>query len=351
MRKILGCALFIALSLSTKAQIAVTLNHLGTTTLYKGVNAVVEANAAAVNGDTINIPGGYFTSITISKKLVIFGTGHFPDSLNATGRSYLTSGITLNDGADSSHIEGLYFDGDISFASGSDIDDVVIRRCNFGSLSIAGTAKNNERTLINQNIIRGSVDFNNTTHLLFCNNIVYDKINNNTESTNLIDHNAFLYTTGSYWSGAILNNVSNTLFTNNIFSISWPGEGGSSAFLSGNNNTFTKNIFIFNPTTTWWDNNYTGGNLYDVSTTTIFENRTHGSTFNYTQNFNLQATCAGKNAGTDGTDIGIFGGISVYTFKTASMPSNPHISAKTIDPTTSSNGKLGVNIKVNAQDR
>jgi len=59
--------------------------------------------------------------------------------------------LTLNDGSDSSHIEGLYINGDINFASNADIDDVIIKRCNFSALNFSGTTKNNNRALINQN--------------------------------------------------------------------------------------------------------------------------------------------------------------------------------------------------------
>ena len=339
---IIGIFLF---SLSLMGQTVVTLNHQGNTTLYRGANAVVEANAAAVNGDTINIPGGFFTSITISKKLVIFGTGHFPDSLNATGRSYLTSGLTLNDGSDSSHIEGLYINGDINFASNADIDDVIIKRCNFSALNFSGTTKNNNRALINQNVIRGSADFNNASYLTFSNNILVGRIYNATENI-MFDHNNLLTCIG-YNNGNCFTTVSNVIFSNNILQNTWSSYSG---FLAGENNVFQNNLFNFDPTGSWSNNVYTS-NIISVNSDSIFVNHALNTGFEYTHDFNLKSTSSGKNAATDGTDIGIYGGLPEYTYKTSWMPANPHISTKTIAPTTDSNGKLGVNIKVNAQDK
>lgn len=39
-----------------------------------------------------------------------------------------------------------------------------------------------------------------------------------------------------------------------------------------------------------------------------FVNKYTGNSYNDLDNYNLQASSPGKNAGTDGTDIGIFGG-------------------------------------------
>ncbi|MDD5570156.1 MAG: hypothetical protein PHD97_03270 [Bacteroidales bacterium] len=327
------------------AQTLVALHHQGTTTLYPTASGLVDANAAAQNGDTIYIPGGFFTSITISKRLVVIGTGHTPDSTLATGRTYLYSNLTLNDGADSSHIEGLYINGDLNFAADADIDDVVIRRCNFGTLNITGGSKTNDRTLINQNIIRGNMDLNNTNALIFKNNIFLGRMWNATQNT-IFDHNALLTCIGG-WDGNCFTTVSNVLFTNNVIEVNW---GTSSGFLAGDNNIFQNNIFSFDPTGSWWNNTYTN-NKINISTDSIFVNRALCSGFGYTQDFNIKTSSQGKNAATDGTDIGIYGGSSAYTFKIASVPFNPHISTKTIAPMTNSSGKLGVDIKVNAQEK
>ena len=333
---------------NANAQQIAMLHHNGTVTPYYYSSALSSANSAAQNGDTIYLSGGYFNSTTLSKSISIIGSGHFPDSTKATSRTYLYSTLNINIGADSSYIEGLYISGDITFQSDASMHDVVIRRCYFGSLNINGSgSKVNSRALINQNIITGNVDFYDVDALTFSNNILYGRIYNSTTSNIIFDHNELLICLPSYV-GNCFTTVSNVLFTNNIIDNSW-GEWGS-GWLSGESNTFQNNIFSMNPTASWWNNAYTN-NIFNINTDTIFVNRLHCVGFDYTQDFHLKSSITGRNAATDGTDIGIYGGLPQYSFKIESVPMNPHISSKTIAPTTNSNGKLNVNIKVSAQDR
>jgi hypothetical protein len=325
-------------------QVIAVLQHQGTSTIFKDANSLVDANSAAQNGDTIYLSGGFFNTITISKRLVIYGAGHNPDSTKATGRTYLYSTLTLSSGADSSFIEGLYISGDITFQSDASMHDVVIRRCNFGNLNISGSGtKVNIRTLINQNIITGSIDLYDADALIFSNNILFGYIRN-TSGNIVFDHNVFLIWVGNY--AGVLFTVSNVLFTNNIFQITWGGY--QSSFLSGDNNTFQNNLFNCDPTP-WWNNAYTN-NFINVNQDSIFINHPASIGFSYTQDYHLKSTSAGKNAATDGTDIGIYGGTTVYTFKEGSVPFNPHIISKTIAPNTDNSGNLNINVKIKAQD-
>jgi hypothetical protein len=64
---------------------------------------------------------------------------------------------------------------------------------------------------------------------------------------------------------------------------------------------------------------------------------------NYTSNFALKASSQGKNAGTDGTDIGIYGGTG---FNDSQLPPGPRIVRKVIADQTDENGNLRVQIEV-----
>ena len=69
----------------------------------------------------------------------------------------------------------------------------------------------------------------------------------------------------------------------------------------------------------------------------------------YRENFNLPSNSPYKNAGADGTDIGIYGG--AFPWKEGSVPFNPHYQTIKIDPKTDpATGNLKVEIKVKAQD-
>jgi len=52
--------------------------------------------------------------------------------------------------------------------------------------------------------------------------------------------------------------------------------------------------------------------------------------------------------GTDGTQIGIYGGSQ--PFKEKGMPSNPQVTEKIISTETDTNGNLQINITVKTQD-
>lgn len=70
--------------------------------------------------------------------------------------------------------------------------------------------------------------------------------------------------------------------------------------------------------------------------------------YNFKNDFHLQANSSGKNAGSDGTDIGIYGGR--FPWKDGGLPITPHIESKFVNGTTDTNGNLNVKIKVAAQD-
>jgi len=89
-------------------------------------------------------------------------------------------------------------------------------------------------------------------------------------------------------------------------------------------------------------------NIVNQTQSTIFVNQS-GNSFSYDDDYHLQSTCPGKNAGRDGTDIGIYGGASPW--KEGSIPFNPHIQTLNISPVTNSSGNLNVNIQVEAQPR
>ena len=93
--------------------------------------------------------------------------------------------------------------------------------------------------------------------------------------------------------------------------------------------------------------NVGANNLFGQEAGSIFVKE--DSDFEYGNDYHLQADCEGKNAGKDGTDMGIYGG--AFPWKEGSIPFNPHYQRINISPTTDNNGNLNVNIKVAAQER
>jgi hypothetical protein len=86
----------------------------------------------------------------------------------------------------------------------------------------------------------------------------------------------------------------------------------------------------------------------------LFENVTNNDTYNDTFNYRLKTGSPGKNAGTDGTDLGIYGGSYPFPsggaigsgFDTSPMPPIPQVTELNIlNATVPVNGTLNVNVK------
>ena len=117
-------------------------------------------------------------------------------------------------------------------------------------------------------------------------------------------------------------------------------------FVNYCSNTFYNNILIGAPKF----NNGCGFNMTEANTISlsspgeVFISYTAGTGYPFLDNYHLKNTCVGKNAGTDGTDVGIYG--TSQPTSEGWVPSNPHIYFKQIDSQTGTNGTLKIQVKV-----
>ncbi|MDD5570154.1 MAG: hypothetical protein PHD97_03260 [Bacteroidales bacterium] len=348
MKKIIliATAALFALATNSWAQRLIALEHGTQITLYSRLDTTL---VHAQNGDIIYIPGGTFDitgNISITKKLRIYGVGHYPDSTTATNPTILTGGsLYIKTGADSGSISGIYFTGNVYFGSTSVnqvVNNYTISRCCISYLQLAYNASSTntaQNIVISENVIRGETYGGNIQTSLFEKNIFNSCINYINGAT--IKNNIF---PASGTSSYVFQTAYGCVMENNIF------KNTSAGYIfpgSTSGNSYYNNLFVVSITFPY--NGCTGvGNITGVNTDSIFVNQT-GVTFNYSHNYHLKSTSAGKNAGTDGTDIGIYGTSAPY--KEGAVPENPHIQYKSIAPQTNSNGKLNINIKTRAQER
>jgi hypothetical protein len=87
-------------------------------------------------------------------------------------------------------------------------------------------------------------------------------------------------------------------------------------------------------------------NLVNLDAATVFVSETNG-TYEFSDNLHLQNICPGVGAGTDGTDMGIYGTAS--PFKDGALPHVPHISRMDAATGTDASGNLPVSVRVAAQ--
>ncbi|MBI3500294.1 MAG: hypothetical protein HY063_00720 [Bacteroidetes bacterium] len=265
-------------------------------------NLQTAINSAAV-GDTLYVHGGgtSYGNINIKKRLTLIGTGHNPQKANPAVAQFgivQLDSLSNASGASGTKIIGFKLNEVLGYSGGT--KNVLVSRNYFTSSSAAKINVTGSGWTIENNIINPtSVTVNNKANIVIRNNIFNaSTITISTSSTVVITNNIFFQTS----TASAFTNVSNALITNNIFSGSTPHGTNVNANVFDNNITYqTANDSIPFGTNTG-TGNFISQNPQYVNAPS--------NTFNYSYDYSLAATSPGKNAGTDGTDIGVFGGPS-----------------------------------------
>ncbi len=356
---------------------------LGTTGLFFNCNATVHtvsndvnspgqftsiqaAHDAAISGDTLYIhaTSNSYGAVTLRKPLVLIGEGVYPDK--EVQYSTQVGSILLS-----------YSDSPISSAAGSKIFGLEIGQitfeseCNscyyFGNSEIARNRIQNVHAIFNSNnaLIYQNQIANITGQyysLVLSNNIIQNiGLDNSAGSNNLISNN--IIENGISAKGAI---VSNNIFYKSV-------SGGVINNADNNQDlTWTNNLFYagvnFLLSDIVFGTNTGTGNLLNVNPLCVFSILPSTlNAYNYSNpasgpfaNFHLQATAPGKNYGTDGADIGIYGGPHPWVdgtttdtrYRYLTMPSQvPHmISMDILNPTIPLNGILNIQFNAKTQE-
>lgn len=325
---------FLALlfSMNAKSQSVIALDHNGLSTFFTDVQVAVNN---AVSGDIIYLPGGSFPGFNVDKKLTIIGAGFSPDSTIATTRTIITGDIVMINGdCDGCVFTGLRVNGSIFSSNGSDNDNVQVSRC-FVTLGIYPYSfPDSENWVISECYVR---DIGNLSNSFVTNNLITSYTSN--LSNCQIENNIFFY-----------ENIGFPPITGNLCSVK------NNIFLYLNYSSFTSNSIFYNnifsssgvPNGLFGDGNIGVGNIYDLDFNGLFENLLPGSFDNlYLSDLHL-VNSAYNTGGTDGSPIGIYGGL--HPWKAGSVPFNPHFQNSTISSTTNAQGSLNVQIKAAAQE-
>jgi hypothetical protein len=312
-------AMTIIVSINAHAQQIAVVTPQGATSIYTDLNLALQGAAA---GSTIYLSGGGFQandSVKINKRLTIIGIGHKPNNDNADGNTSVSGNLNFVAGSDNSAVMGIYLSENVSIGNADGaVNNFLLRYCNVNSINVGNS--NCQSVLINQNYIRSCIIGGNSA-ISATNNII--NIITNVKG-GLIDHNIYNYTShaqicnGTVTDSQIKNNIikgynynaSNCVFSNNMYDTNIMNNCGDNG------------IGISD-----WANEFIGPD----------------NGINPSSDFHLKATSQGKQAGTDGTEIGIYGGSG---FNPAQVPPGPRIVSKSIADKTDQNGQLNVNIEV-----
>jgi hypothetical protein len=343
MKAILTFAIFMfALSQAEARNILVANNNPNAPMGNKVYPNLPAAITAAISGDTIHVmpsPSSY-GDVTIDKKLTMYGIGFNPDKdlaeISRVGKIIIKS---IN--ASGTRLAGLVVSRiELAPAVGSSytLHGIVIEKCQITNLNstalIVHADKNNtlDSLIIKNCLIMQSQQFDPGTSII---NLAQDsKLLRTTIANNIF--------TGTVYSGFI-NAGNSALIRNNIFI--GDGKTGRRAFETILDCIVVNNIFygvaplgvksernVFEYNFSFGTSNDTlppvgtgVGNMGNPATNKPgkdpqFINVPQGSNYNFSHDPHLKDTAPGKNAGSDDTDIGIFGGETPYSESGTPLP-------------------------------
>jgi hypothetical protein len=201
------CLVF-SFSQTVSAKVWRVNNNAGVSRDFAEVSTAV-ANAVVQNGDTLYVEGSptAYTSVTLTKRLVIIGTGYFLSEntgLQANVNDAFISSITLDSLASGSKFYGIHT---TVIYTNSNTDDITISRCKLQLFSNTGFVNSKlANWVVSKCYISGAVSLVGSSYVF-----------ENFEFTNCIVSATFSIT-GTLINGLLRNNVFlNTVATNNCY--------------------------------------------------------------------------------------------------------------------------------------
>jgi len=342
----------IGLALRAEAQQArIVVQHAGNVQVFTDLT---EAITAALPNSDLYLSGGSFalpTGFALSKTLHFVGAGVSTDSTSATGATIMTS------------VDGTSFMRLASAASGSSFTGICFNmRANtavgLGVSSVDQTVESVEftRCIFHQDVYVGAANPSSSS-VAFVECIFHRRLLGADGAAAqltrcILDYQAG---TGAEVSGfdggglVMLNcvglgtrvgNAGGSTITNCVFTRT------SAPFWQSGGSTYTNNLLVSASLVSNMSGFTQSGNILGVPVGSIFVSE--GDTdYQFSDDLHLQATCPGVGAGTDGTDMGIYGTSSPY--KDGAMPHTPYLQRVAIAAGTNASGNLPVQVRVAAQ--
>ena len=324
--KAISAALFVLLLVvvGTKNALAqtqvATLQHGDDVSAFYGQNAFVEAHTAAQTGDIITLSSGTFVPCEITKAITLRGAGCAVDTVAHTNPTIFGGNITLNvaDTANFLTIEGILFTNEVIYKT---LYSPRFNKCNFTEID-------------NEDDLMHNAQFVNCIINTFW----------------LYDSRATVLINSVVWNARdIVSEVALSLY-NSIIQI------GDASGLSANNSIIIRTHSSNAPNSTCsfvncigirpsgygtaFGSGYTTGCINYTSYEEVFESFT--GDFSLEELFILKDEIATGFLGTDGTQVGIYGGFMPYT----NRPTYMVMKRCNVANKSTVDGKLSVDIEV-----
>lgn len=327
----------------------VTLQKGEETQIFYGADAFIEAMAAADHGNTITLTAGTFNATNITKAVTIYGAGYeiHTDSVaqkegniayptNIIGDFAIALDSVDNKPATGLYIEGIYSNNQITVQN--HLEGATFVKCRFHIFDVWKTSSlmmtSKDISFIHCRFASWLEPGDPTN--MSVNNCIINYLGRSLNTSSLIIQNSIIIAIVTYLRNAtIKNNIIWDVRTSGeyIHNISVGSEYSLHPSCSVYNNTFPRNVETASVTVK-------GGNWHKVTDLDLFgEDRSYA--YNDNEKYELTEEASKKYIGTDGTEIGIYGGRTPFS----PILTIPRITKKEIAPKTE-NGKLKVNIKV-----
>ncbi len=340
------CMFCMSMIVFAQGSLLATLSHDGNISAFYGASALKSAVAAAESGDVITLSSGQFSATNITKPITLRGAGMSisTDSLNAHEATIIQGSFSINI-ADSLEgrlaMEGLYFNDGITYSGV--LNNAQFLKCRFLDF-IAGTnALSRNTSFIHCRIYSGYTQ-TGASNAFFINCAVGSP-KSISSSSSIEFSNCFIKFDGYSNYGNYANDVINAYYKNCIiqttiayFENKIPssctayycvglGYNDLFTYMSGKNST----------------------NKYVSDIKSVFKTYATTSNNTYVQdryNFKLTDEAAAKYLGTDGTQVGMYGGNLIYD----ENPTIPQITKCNVAAKSTADGKLSVDIEVKAAE-
>lgn len=318
--------LVVASVFGAKAQTALvaTLNHGGKISAFYGSNAFVEAYEVAEDGDVITLSSGAFAAPDIKKSITVRGAGMFANMENKTEPTYFMNGVNF---AGSPKIEGVC--GKTLIAQHA--ENAIITKCKFDRISTNNTGDNGATFI---QCIASQVNFENTQPYMEFSNCLLGYVHH-TFGTGVCNYKncTIVYTTDYSISNITHSNLTNCI----IIARNNTTTGDYIPSSSRATNCLIANSKSSAPFGSSEEQNWVVTDIKSIMPAF--------STDNFSpENFKLTSAATSQYLGTDGTQIGMYGGSLPFDPE----PSTPHITNLSVSSKSTSSGTISVGLRVNS---
>lgn len=294
--------------------------------------------------DIIYLPGGIipYTNMVLNTRVTMVGAGFHQGGVPVTQKTVIpnvTFGFDIGTDANGSSFHGIDFGSGVHLASG--VQNVSFERCEFDvAVGLDQVGSNDPVGIVfKQCILRWGISGGSTTGLMVDNCVLEGGVSFNAgASGNFIRHCLFL---DADLSGGFAPSITYTdnifLFANSNPTISNPGQFFNNVFATPNGNTPATSQGVYT------------ANL-PANSSTLFPAGTSLTTYDYSDTYEpLPGTVPVIMASYDGTDAGIYGGLTGSPWKPMAIPYNPHWEHLVVPPATTGGVLQGVQIQGSAQ--